>query len=256
MATTVVGIFDTLAHARSAVAQLTATGYDKDQISVIHNPEGRSDSAAAVRDRMDPDAAAARTGVTPDWGMAGAGAADSAATQDALDADPDAPAILSTDGPALGASTGAAAGAGTGAVIGGGLGVLAGAVGLFIPGLGPVLGMGPMLATILGGAGIGAIAGGLSGALVNAGVPDAYAARYAEGVRRGGTLVTVVANDRAAGDRAADLLDAAGAYDVNERAATWSEATAPVGGNTDTPFLSTVPDTSATAEVPVTTGRS
>ena len=47
-------------------------------------------------------------------------------------------------------------------------------------------------------------------------------------------------------------LDRAGAYDVNERATTWSEATAPVGGNTDTPFVSTVPESSVTAERPVT----
>ena len=97
--------------------------------------------------------------------------------------------------------------------------MLTGAAGLFIPGLGAVLGMGPMLATILGGAGIGAVAGGLTGALTNAGVPDVDAGHYAEGVRRGGTLVTVVAADATAAGRAADMLDDAGAYDVNERAA-------------------------------------
>ena len=248
MAVTVVGIFDTLAWAQHAVHELAAAGYDRGQISVIHRDPDRSDSAAAMADWTDADAAAARTGVTPDWGMASAGAADSAATESALDADPDAVAVT---GVRLGAGPGAAAGAGTGAIVGGGLGVLAGAVGLFIPGLGPVLGMGPMLATILGGAGIGAVAGGFSGALVNAGVPEADAGFYAEGVRRGGTLVTVVADDQAAGDRAADLLDRAGAYDVNERAATWAEATAPVGGNTEVPALSTLPESSMTADEPV-----
>ena len=201
---------------------------------------------------MDPDAAAARTGVTPDWGMASAGAADSAATLAAIDADPDEEVAGIYHGSAkLGAATGALAGAGTGAVVGGSLGVLAGAVGLFIPGVGPVLGMGPMLATILSGAGIGAVAGGLSGALVNAGVPEVDAGFYAEGVRRGGTLVTVVADDQGAADRAADVLDRAGAYDVNERAATWAEATAPVGGNTEVSSLSTLPESSMTADEPV-----
>ncbi len=253
MATTVVGIFDTFTHAQSAVLRLVDAGYDRDQISVIHTHAARSASAAAMADHMDPDAAAARTGVTPDWGMASAGAADSAATVSAIDADPDADVLTSADetfneiGPAGGAVTGA----GTGMVIGGGLGVLAGAAGLFIPGIGPILGMGPMLATILGGAGIGAVAGGLSGALVNAGVPTMDADHFAEGVRRGGTLVTVVADDEAKGDYAADLLDRAGAFDVNERAATWTEATAPVGGNTEIPALSTLPDSSLTADMPV-----
>jgi hypothetical protein len=247
MATTVVGIFDTLARAQNGVRELNAAGFGSDQVSLVHNPAFLNEGAAAVADRMDPDAAAARTGVTPDWGMASAGAADSAATLSAVDADSDALVSMNDMGPA----SGAVAGAGTGMVIGGGVGVLAGAVGLFIPGLGPILGMGPMLATILGGAGIGAVAGGLSGVLVNGGVPDSEAGLYVEGVRRGGTLLTIVADDQEAGDLAADILDRAGAYDINERAATWTEATAPVGGNVQVPALSTLPESSMTADVPV-----
>jgi hypothetical protein len=253
---TVVGIFDDLNHAHAAVTELTAAGHDPGAISVIRGDGDRaaghappsSPAAAAMAYRMDPDAAAARTGVTPDWGMASAGRADSAATLAAIDADPDA---VRPAGVKLGAGTGALAGAGTGAVVGGSLGLLTGAAGLFIPGLGPILGMGPMLATILGGAGIGAVAGGLTGALVNAGVPEADAGFYAEGVRRGGTLVTVVADGQSAADVAADVMDRAGAYDVNERAATWAEATAPVGGNTEVSSLSTLPDSSMTADAPV-----
>ncbi len=259
MAMTVVGIFDDMTHAQAAVDELAAAGYDRDHVSVIRGggpvaaaagSHVRSPAARAMAERMDPDAAARRTGVTPDFGMAAAGRADAGATVSAVDADPEVEGLVAGDVP-LGATTGAVAGAGTGAVIGGGLGVLAGAAGLFIPGLGPVLGMGPMLATILGGAGIGALAGGLSGALANAGVPEADAGLYTEGVRRGGTLVTVVAPDAAAADRAADVLDRAGAYDVNERATTWAEATAPVGGNHDTTFLATVPDSAVTADRPV-----
>ena len=250
MAMTVVGIFDTAEHAHDAVERLRAAGYDRDHISVMRRQaDAPAGSRSAMADRMDPDAAAARTGVTPDWGMAGAGSSDAAGTASAVDADPDVE--LLGDGDKLGAGTGLAAGAGTGAVIGGSLGVLTGAVGLFIPGLGAVLGMGPMLATILGGAGIGAMAGGLTGALTNAGVPESDAGYYAEGVRRGGTLVTVVAPDDAAAGRAADLLDDAGAYDVNERAATWAETTAPVGGNQPTTFISTVPESSVAAELPI-----
>ena len=251
---TVVGIFDDMNHAHAAVTELTAAGYDPGQISVIRgngdDDDGppRSPASTAMADRMDPDAASARTGVTPDWGMASAGRADSAATLTAIDADPD---TLLPAGVKLGAGTGALAGAGTGAVVGGSLGLLTGAVGLFIPGLGPILGMGPMLATILGGAGIGAVAGGLAGALANAGVPELDAGLYTEGVRRGGTLVTVVADGQHAADVAADVMDRAGAYDVNERAATWAEATAPVGGNTEVPSLSTLPESSMMADEPV-----
>jgi hypothetical protein len=61
---------------------------------------------------------------------------------------------------------------------------------LAIPGIGPVVAAGPLLSA-LAGAGIGAATGGLVGALVKAGVPEQEAERYAEGVRRGGALVSV-----------------------------------------------------------------
>ena len=76
------------------------------------------------------------------------------------------------------------------------------------------------IATALAGAGIGAAAGGLIGGLTEAGVPEHHAEYYAEGVRRGGVLVTVRTTDALA-ERAADILDIAGATDVDERAAEW-----------------------------------
>src|SRR3954467_12239551 len=88
----------------------------------------------------------------------------------------------SDEGPGVSTGTGAAIGAGTGAALGGGLGLLAGAAGFFIPGIGPLLGIGPMAATIIGGAGIGAAAGGIGGALVSSGVPHEEAERYSTGV--------------------------------------------------------------------------
>jgi len=109
--------------------------------------------------------------------------------------------------------------AGTGAAVGGGLGLVAGLLALAIPGVGPVVAMGP-IAAALTGAGIGAAAGGLIGGLRSAGVPEHHAEYYAEGVRRGGALVTVRTTDNLA-DRAADILDAAGARDVEERSAEW-----------------------------------
>ncbi len=100
--------------------------------------------------------------------------------------------------PATAAESGAAEAAGTGAsigtVLGGGAGLLAGLGMLAIPGVGPVVAAGWLVATALG-AGVGAASGGLIGSLVGAGVDEADAHVYAEGVRRGGTLVTVRADE-------------------------------------------------------------
>lgn len=88
------------------------------------------------------------------------------------------------------AGTGAGTGASIGTVLGGGAGLLAGLGMLAIPGVGPVVAAGWLIATAVG-AGVGAGAGGLLGSLVGAGVDEDDAHVYAEGVRRGGTLVTV-----------------------------------------------------------------
>ncbi len=87
----------------------------------------------------------------------------------------------------------AGAGAGIGAAVGGVGGLLAGLGLLAIPGIGPVVAAGWLAATAAGAAGgalVGAAAGGIVGALTHAGVPEEDAHVYAEGVRRGGTLVT------------------------------------------------------------------
>jgi uncharacterized membrane protein len=118
-------------------------------------------------------------------------------------------------------TSGAAIGAGTGAVVGGGLGLLAGLGMLAIPGIGPVLAAGPLVATLVG-AGAGAVAGGLIGALVDVGIPEEEAEYYAEGVRRGGTLVVVRAEE-ARVDYAVDLMTSHGAVDIDKRAAEWRQ---------------------------------
>ena len=88
------------------------------------------------------------------------------------------------------AETTAGTGATVGTVLGGGAGLLAGLGMLAIPGVGPVVAAGWLVATALG-AGVGAASGGLIGSLVVAGVSEDDAHVYAESVRRGGTLVTV-----------------------------------------------------------------
>jgi uncharacterized protein (TIGR02271 family) len=117
-------------------------------------------------------------------------------------------------------ASGALKGAGTGAALGGVLGLVAGAASLTIPGIGPLIAAGP-IAAALAGAGIGAAAGGLIGALTNVGVPEDEAHYYAEGVRRGGTLVTVHARSDATADCAAEVMRKHGAVDIDEHAAHW-----------------------------------
>lgn len=119
-------------------------------------------------------------------------------------------------------ASGALAGAGTGAAVGGVIGLVAGVASLSIPGLGPFIAAGP-IASALAGAGIGAAAGGLIGALTKVGVPEQEAHYYAEGVRRGGTLITVRADSEQAADCAANVMRANGAVDIDERASQWRQ---------------------------------
>jgi hypothetical protein len=118
-------------------------------------------------------------------------------------------------------TSGAAAGAVTGGVVGGAAGLAASLMGLAIPGIGPIIAAGPIVAT-LSGAGVGAVAGGLIGGLTDMGVSKTDAEYYAESVRRGGALVTVRADDSRA-DRAAELMREHGAVDIEQRAEQWRE---------------------------------
>lgn len=116
----------------------------------------------------------------------------------------------------------AAVGAGTGAVLGGIGGLALGLAALAVPGIGPLLVAGP-LATALAGAGVGATAGGVIGVITGLGVPEPEAARYAEALRRGATLVTVTADEPLAA-KAEAMMNHHGAIDIEERAAEWEAA--------------------------------
>ena len=105
--------------------------------------------------------------------------------------------------------------------VGGVAGLLLGLTGLAIPGLGWIAGAGWLMGMILG-AGTGAIVGGLIGALTHVGVPETDAAHYTEGVRRGGTLVAVRSSDEMA-QQVATTLSQAGAVNIDERAALYSQ---------------------------------
>jgi len=119
-----------------------------------------------------------------------------------------------------GSDTGAE-GAATGALLGGIGGAILGITALAIPGIGPVVAAGPLIAGLVG-AGVGAAVGGLVGALVDAGLPQENAGYYAEGVRRGGTLVSVEAEDNEV-DRIIDILDLHDPVDINERVSSWRQ---------------------------------
>ena len=119
----------------------------------------------------------------------------------------------------------AGATAAAGSVAGAGAGLLAGLGTVAVPGFGPVIAAGWLVSTLVG-AGAGAAVGGLAGALADAGLSDEEAQHYAEGVRRGGALVTVKV-DEAQMDRVVRILDDEGEIEPSEEARAADESPAP-----------------------------
>ena len=170
MATTVIGLYDRLEDAQTAVSELVSAGFPRENISIV-----AADTEGKFKTYVGESSAEGGEGM--------------------------------------------ATGAGLGAAVGGLGGLLLGIGALAIPGIGPVLAAGP-LASALIGAGVGAVTGGLIGALVDAGIPEEQANLYAEGVRRGGTLVKVTApEDRV--DEANRIMDRFNPIDIDQRATTW-----------------------------------
>jgi hypothetical protein len=112
------------------------------------------------------------------------------------------------------APEGTTAGVTTGGVIGGALGVLAGIGALAIPGVGPLIAAGPIVAG-LAGLGVGGAVGGLVGALIGMGIPEYEAKRYEGRVKDGGTLLSVHCDTSDQVSRAKDLLKSSGAQDIS-----------------------------------------
>ena len=181
MAKTVVGLFDDFTEAQNVVQDLVNAGFSRNDISIAAN-----------------QTASGYTGDTAGDGGAASG-----------------------EGHAVGKD------AGVGAGVGGVVGLLVGLGALTIPGIGPVLAAGPLAAALgitvgstVTGALIGGAGGALIGALTHIGVPKEHAEYYNEGVRRGGTLVTVNAPDDMA-QQAVDILNGRGAVDIDERGASY-----------------------------------
>src|SRR5271168_2495623 len=112
------------------------------------------------------------------------------------------------------APEGATAGAGTGAVLGGALGLLAGMGALAIPGVGPFIAAGPIMAT-LAGMGVGGTVGGLTGALIGLGIPEYEAKRYEGRLQKGAILLSVHCDTSDEIKRAKEILKSTGAEDIS-----------------------------------------
>src|SRR3984885_4001102 len=109
---------------------------------------------------------------------------------------------------------GATVGASTGGGVGGTIGLLAGIGALAIPGLGPFIAAGPIMAALSGGA-IGAGVGGLTGALVGLGIPEYEAKRYEGKVKEGGILISVHSESNDETNRAKNIFKEEGARDIS-----------------------------------------
>jgi hypothetical protein len=131
--------------------------------------------------------------------------------------------IRGHDTPAIGPleTTGAESEAAGDAVIGGIVGLATGMVAVVLPGIGPLIAAGPLAGTIagaIGGLGVGAAAGGIVGLLRDHGISEDEAHFFAEGVKRGGSLVTVqTSNERV--DQARKILERYGAIDTEKLSA-------------------------------------
>lgn len=139
------------------------------------------------------------------------------------------------------APEGATTGAGTGAVIGGTLGWLTGIGLLAIPGIGPFIAAGPIMAA-MAGVGAGGLVGGIAGALIGMGIPEYEANRYEGRIKEGGILLSVHADDRDWKNIGKDILERTDAEDIGykgEASADSNETDRPYPGETGTGDLRT-----------------
>lgn len=203
---TVSRMYDNYDDAKMVVHDLEAAGVPHSEISLIANSDahGRTVGTAAV------------TG----------GGTNPADPADPSDTNPE---------------SGGKRGSVVGTVLGGGAGLLAGIGAIAIPGVGPVVAAGWLIATLTG-AGIGAASGGIIGALTGAGVSRDEAHVYAEGVKRGGTLVTVRAEEAEA-SRIETIMAQRGASDWQQRRTAYGEG----WKGFDETSSGVAPDTRATA---------
>ena len=128
---------------------------------------------------------------------------------------------------------GATVGAGGGALLGGALGWLVGIGSLAIPGLGPFIAAGPIMAA-LAGAGVGGTVGGVAGALIGSGIPEYEAKRFEGRLKDGGYLLSVHCDNSEWTDKAKELLKRTGAENISSTGEAKSDVDA-----SDRPHLKT-----------------
>src|ERR1700744_2453251 len=128
------------------------------------------------------------------------------------------------------APEGATTGGVTGGVLGGALGWLVGIGALAIPGVGPFIAAGPIMAA-LGGAAIGGAVGGIAGALIGLGIPEYEAKRYEGKIKSGNVLISVHTEDHKQIKRAKDIFHNTGAEDIS----TTGESSVPRDKDMDQP---------------------
>jgi len=177
---TIARMYDSYEQAQTVVHELEAAGIPQSDISVVANDRTKSASSSTTGTTTGTMTAGNRTST---------------------------------------AETSTGAGAVLGTAVGGGLGLLAGIGALAIPGVGPVVAAGWLVATLTG-AGIGAASGGLLGALTGAGLSRDEAHVYAEGVRSGGSLVTV-RTDQVDTTRIEDIMGRHNPVDWQQRRAAY-----------------------------------
>ena len=119
------------------------------------------------------------------------------------------------------APEGTAIGVSAGGVTGGVLGLLAGIGALAIPGVGPFIAAGPIMAA-LSGAAVGATIGGITGALIGMGIPEYEARQYEAKIKEGNILISVHTRDSAVVDRVKNIMKQAGAEDISSTGETSS----------------------------------
>jgi len=214
---TITRLYDSYDDASNVVQALETAGVPHADISLVSNDAEGRHSLAAPDTGMGTGTMGAGVAETGIMGTGAMGTMDTGAT--GMSGTGTSSTGLTSGDPEQGASTGAGTGATLGTVLGGGAGLLAGLGMLAIPGVGPLVAAGWLVATLTG-AGVGAAAGGLAGSLTGAGVTEADAHVHAEGVRRGGAVITV-RTDEAMAATVESVLDGNNAVDLKSRRAEY-----------------------------------
>jgi hypothetical protein len=222
--TTIVRLYDDYRNARYVVAELEGMGIPSEDISVIANNAGDRLLGGGATQRDDEGSARRRGTEAGSAGQATSPTAQAAGSPGTMAATPETSPAGGGDtrkpdkGDESSTTEGALLGVAVGGTLGTAVGILAGLAMLTIPGLGPVAATG-WLAAMVTGAVVGSATGGIVGALVYAGVSEEDAPVYAEGIRRGGSVVSARVPDS---ERArTEKMMNAGAVDAQARRAQY-----------------------------------